>query len=187
LRLIPVESASEPEVCELRGTVSCKEDVSGLYVPMNDPVRMESNEPFEELDGNSDGLFDRERTLPQALFKRRSLDEFHREVGSLWGGTKVKNPYKAGALGVSCDSHLPAQAGESARRFAVRMQQFQGDLPLHLAVKGPIRRAMPSTAQEAAHLIAAPYDDSGKKVTLPRRIWQRRYRLGAVRLRRRVG
>ena len=81
---VRVEGARDPEVGELHGPVAGEEDVLGLDVAVDHPLRLGVGQGAADLGADAGGLGGRQRPLaPDARLEVLPLHELHDEVGAL--------------------------------------------------------------------------------------------------------
>ena len=79
----------QTEVEDLHVAVGRQEDVLGLQVSMDDALLVGRRQPPRDLGAHLDGLSHRERSAPQPLAQRLSLEQLHDGVGAPYVGAEV--------------------------------------------------------------------------------------------------
>ena len=160
----------EAEVEDLHEAVTTDDHVGGLDVAMDDAGGVRGREGRRHLDGDVDGLGDRQE-LDQALVERDALDVFHREVAAPVGGlaeqVDVRDVRMAQGRG---GARLPLEPREVVRLHRAAMEHLDGDVAVEPQVAGEIDLPHAAAAEQAGDLERSELRVRGEEHSGPRYI-----------------
>ena len=142
----------EAEVEDLHEAVRTDDHVGGLDVAMDDAGGVRGGEGRRHLDGDVDGLGDRQE-LDEALIERHALDVLHREVAAPVGGlaeqVDVRDVRMAQGRGGAC---LPLEPRQVVRLDRAAVEHLDGDGAVQRQVAGEIDLPHAAAAEQTHDL-----------------------------------
>jgi hypothetical protein len=111
-----VEVLREPEVRDERSARGREENVLGLHVAVDDPLRVGGSEGGREPSSDGEGLLDPQRPLLEARPEGAAGDEGHDEPGPLGRGAGIEESDEPLLLSERCEEpSLPLEARDRCR------------------------------------------------------------------------
>jgi len=150
---LAVEVLGEPEVRDEGLSARRVEDVLGLQVAVDDPLRVGSSEGGRERPSERGRLLDPERTALQPIAERPSGHDRHDDERSLRGPARIEERHEAVTRREGPEEPaLPLEAGES--RLVDRMEDLDRDL-LARGAAGAVDGAGSALAEGPDHLVGS--------------------------------
>ena len=149
-----VNPLREAEVENLEVAVPIDEEVLGLQVAVDDPLLVSRGEPSSDLQRVVHGLLLRNWPLVELSAQRLALQKLHDGVGRPVVRPEIVDSQDIGmrqsrdGLGLAFEPRQPVGVGRHRLR-----QDLDGDVPIELAVPGPVHLAHPARAQRGEDLV----------------------------------
>jgi hypothetical protein len=128
--------------------------VCGLQIAVNDSFLVRGFESVGNLPGDRESIIERDRTGPDAILKRRSLDELeHQSLRAL----QLLEPVNGGDVRMIQRGKRPCFAFEAGNTIRTRReggrQNLDGDVTPETRITCPVDLAHPAAAKLASDLV----------------------------------